>query len=169
MGVRMIDEKIVEEVADTSGLSLYVSPYDECVIRFCRGLVEKLKAPTSEITVDMVEAKKVVFLKPIFEDTFVERGMKAWLTGVEWNDNNECYQLFFDFSEFEEENAKYFRASYYPNRKTEELEAATGRTLFTAIEAGYYIAKHHDYFSVGNVRDDAKFTKQITEYLRVVE
>lgn len=130
---------------------------------------ENLGGPQSGITADMVEAKKVVFLKPIFEDSFVERGMKAWLTGVEWNDRNGCYQLFFDFSDFEEENAKYFRASYYPNRKTEELEAATGRTLFTAIEAGYYSAKSHDYFSVGDVRDDAKFTKEITEYLRVVE
>lgn len=130
---------------------------------------ETLGGPQSGITAGMVEAKKVVFLKPIFEDTFVERGMMAWLTGVEWNDSNECYQLFFDFSEFEKENAKYFRASYYPNRKTEELEAATGRTLFTAIEAGYYSAKSHDYFSVGDVRDDAKFTKEITEYLRVVE
>ena len=162
-------EKVAEELAVTSGLSQYVSPYNKCVGRFCSDLVEKLKAPTTEITVDMVEAKKVVFLKPIFEDTFVERGMKAWLTGVEWDQKIASYTLFFDFSDFEEENAKYFRATYYPNRKTEELEAATGRALFTAIEAGYYIAKHHDYFSVGGVRDDAKFTKEITEYLRVVE
>lgn len=120
-------------------------------------------------SVDMVEAVEVVFLKPFIEEDFVERGMRAWLTGIEWCERNKCYELFFDFSDFEEENAKYFRASYYPNRKTEELEAATGRTLFTAIEAGYYIAKSHDYFSVGDVRDDAKFTKEITEYLRVVE
>ena len=133
------------------------------------GECEKLQKETSRITVDMVEAKKVVFLKPIFEDDFVERGMKAWLTGIEWDQKSASYTLFFDFSDFEEENAKYFRASYYPNRKTEELEAATGRTLFTAIEAGYYSAKRHDYFSVGDVRDDAKFTKEITEYLRVVE
>lgn len=130
---------------------------------------ENLGGPQSGITADMVEAKKVVFMKPIFEDSFVERGMKAWLTGVEWNDSNECYQLFFDFSEFEKENAKYFRETYYPNRFTSEIEAKTGRKFFTAIEAGYYNVKTWDYLSVGDERDDAKFVEMISEYIKAVD
>ncbi len=130
---------------------------------------EKLGGTQSGITADMVEAKKVVFMKPIFEDSFVERGMKAWLTGVEWNDSNECYQLFFDFSDFEEENAKYFRATYYPNRTTADIELKTGRKLFTALEAGHYNAKTSDYLSVGDERDDAKFVEMISEYIKAVD
>jgi hypothetical protein len=68
------------------------------------------------ITVDMLDAIKVQWLKPIFEDDFPERGMTAWLTAAEWEQDDEGYKLYFDFSEFEAVNAKYFREVYFPNR-----------------------------------------------------
>ena len=59
------------------------------------------------IKFDMVDAIKVQFLKPIFEDDFVEKGMNAWLTDIEWDSKENCYNLYFDFSDFEVENDKY--------------------------------------------------------------
>lgn len=81
-----------------------------------------------EIRANMVFAQRVIFLKPIFEDDFPEKGMSAWLVDVEWNENVQCYKLYFDFAEFEAENEKYFKAVYYPNRRTAELAESTGRT-----------------------------------------
>jgi len=119
------------------------------------------------ITADMVSAVKVQFLKPIFEDDFAERGMTAWLTGVTWEDH--CYKLFFDFSEFEAENDKYFQRTYYANRHTAHIARDDG--LYTAKEAGWYEPKTSFYFSANNeeTRNDAAFEVTIKEYLREVE
>jgi hypothetical protein len=118
------------------------------------------------ITVDMLDAIKVQWLKPIFEDDFPERGMTAWLTAVEWEQDDEGYKLYFDFSEFEAGNAKYFREVYFPNRFT-----GTGKSMFTALEAGQYTPKYSVYFSCGNMttRDDEAFAVAIQEHLKVVE
>ena len=123
------------------------------------------------IIVDMIDAIKVQFIKPIFEDDFVEKGMKAWLVDIEWAAEVQCYNLFFDFTEFEAENDKYFKATFYPNCHTKALEEATGRTLFTAKESGWYTPKYFAYLSVGEgkQRDDVAFARDITEYLREVE
>jgi hypothetical protein len=136
------------------------------------------------IAVDMIDAVKVQFVKPIFEDDFVERGMKAWLTAVEWDTKTGCYQLFFDFTEFEGENAKYFKRIFYPNIHTaklteEQLQGRNGsigynqqNNLFTAHEAGHYQAKYSVYFNTvddPDVRDDAAFANDITKYLREIE
>lgn len=120
-----------------------------------------------EIRANMVFAQRVIFLKPIFEDDFPEKGMSAWLVDVEWNENVQCYKLYFDFAEFEAENEKYFKAVYYPNRRTAELAESTGRTLFTAKEAGYYNPKYSVYFHVEGVnhRDDEAFEREIKNYL----
>ena len=122
-----------------------------------------------EITADMVGAVKVQFKKFIFEDDFVERGMTAWLTDVEWEQGSECYKLYFDFTEFEDINDKYFKQSYHPNRHTASI--STDRSTFTAKEAGCYDPKYSVYFSCGNMttRDDAAFAETIKEYLRVVD
>lgn len=120
------------------------------------------------ITTDIVDAIKVQFLRPIFEDDFPDKGMKAWLTDIEWSDQDGCYILYFDFTDFLEENKKYFKECYYPNRHTKELEES-GRIQFTALEAGYYEPKYGVYFSVGEGRDDAAFAEEIKNYLREVE
>jgi hypothetical protein len=122
------------------------------------------------ISTDMIDAVKVQFIKPIFEDDFAEKGMTAWLTDVIWAEGDECYELYFDFFEFEAENAKYFKPVYYGNRHTTEIEDATGRELFTAIETGNYDPKYTAYFSVqSGQRNDAEFAKEIKKYLREVE
>lgn len=119
------------------------------------------------ITADIVSAVKVQFLKPIFEDDFAERGMTAWLTAVEFKD--DCYKLFFDFSEFEAENDKYFQRSYFANRHTVKIVSDDG--LYTAKEAGCYTPKYSVYFSCGDqtTRDDKAFAEAIQEYLREVQ
>lgn len=121
------------------------------------------------ISPNIIDAVKVQFLKPIFEDDFVERGMKAWLTKVEWDDTVKCYKLHFDFTEFEAENDKYLTISYWPNTHTAKI--STDRRLFNAKEAGYYNNKTWFYLSVGDeeYRDDEAFTREITDYLRVIE
>lgn len=119
-----------------------------------------------EITAAMVDAIKVQFLQPIFEDDFPERGMKAWLTKVVWAEQEFCYKLYFDFTEFEAENLKYFTQSYYHSNPEKY-----GDRLLTAIEAGYYNAKYDVYFSASNedVRDDQLFAQTIKSFLQVVE
>lgn len=120
-----------------------------------------------EIQVSMVAAQKVIFLKPICEEDFPDKGMSAWLVDVEWIEKDQCYKLYFDFAEFEAENEKYFKAVYYPNRRTAELEASTGRKWFTAKEAGFYFAKYSVSFYVEAVehRDDEAFEREIKNYL----
>lgn len=123
------------------------------------------------ITAKLVDAIQVQFLKPIFEGDFPEKGMRAWLTDVEWDSRHACYQLFFDFTDFEAVNEKYFKRCYHPNRHTAEIEAATDRRLFTAREAGLYDSKYSVYLSVGDgeKRDDVAFAREIAQYLREVE
>ena len=119
------------------------------------------------IKLDMVSAVKVQFKKPIFEDDFVERGMTAWLTDIERDGDSDCYKLYFDFSEFEDINDKYFKLSYHPNNHTKDI--STTRKLFTAKEAGYYHPKYSVYFSVSSeVRDDELFEQEIGEYLKEI-
>jgi len=126
-----------------------------------------VKSMKPAIVVDMLDAIKVQFLKPIFEDDFVERGMTAWLTGIEWSDNTDCYKLFFDFKDFESENDKYFKETYYPNSSTRALLAV--KDMYTAKEAGMYTPKLQCYLSVsGDKRDDEKFAEEIKQYLKVL-
>lgn len=104
---------------------------------------------------DMIEAKKVIFLKPIFEDDFPEKGMKAWLTDIVLMDRDECYKLYFDFTEFEEENEKYFKADYYDEN---------GVACLTAKERGMYNPKYSVYFGDVHKSEDEN-DKELKEYL----
>ena len=125
------------------------------------------------ITAKFVDAIQVQFLKPIFEDDFPEKGMRAWLTDVEWDSNCKYYRLYFDFTEFEAENDKYFKATFYPNCYTKTIgrARALARPMVTAKESGWYTPKYFVYFSVGDgeKRDDVAFAREITRYLREVE
>ncbi len=121
----------------------------------------------TSIQFPMIDAVKVQFIQPIFEDSFVETGMKAWLTKVEVKD--DMFNLYFDFTEFEAENAKYFTCQYYPNVHTKELERETGRKLFTAIEAKQYSPKESWYFSLPNDSTDLELlSRELTKFLRVI-
>jgi hypothetical protein len=119
------------------------------------------------ISVDMIEKIQVQFVKPIFEDDFPEKGMKAWLTDIEWSDKDESYKLYFDFKDFEDYNEAYFKEQYYPNIHTEKL--GIKKPLYTAKEAGMYNPKYSVYFSLSSdKRDDELFKEEIKEYLRCV-
>lgn len=121
----------------------------------------------TKISIDMIEAIKVMFLKPIFEDDFPEKGMTAWLTDVEWDDNADCYKLFFDFTDFEAINLKYFKELYYSNIHTTQLPK---KSKYTAIEAGYYTPKYSVFFSTSDERrNDRLFAEEITKYLKVLD
>ena len=84
----------------------------------------------------MVSAIKVQFLKPIFEDDFVERGMTAWLTGIQETAPG-TWELYFDFTDFESINDKYLIKRYLPNYHTRNLPHR-GDKKFTAKEVGVY-------------------------------
>lgn len=105
------------------------------------------------ISLSMVEAIKVMFAKPIFEDDFVEKGMTAWLTDIEYDKSKNLYRLYFDFTEFEDINKKYFKKSFYQNEN-----------LVTAWEAGLYYPKYSVYFSF-NTDEFPSFEDAINTYL----
>lgn len=125
---------------------------------------------TTNPFIDFVDALKVQFLKPIFEDDFPDRGMTAWLTDITWEKREDCFKLYFDFSDFEEINDKYFKEEYYSNKFTRYIEESTGRKLFTALETGNYSPKYSVYFSIpDNSPDRNKLAQDLLEYLRVVK
>lgn len=93
--------------------------------------------------------------------------MQAWLTRVAWNPRYDCYHLFFDFTEFEVENRRYFRNEYYANGHTPRDGR---RSLFTALEARYYTPSYDVFFVVaGDERDDAHFDQAISQYLEEIQ
>jgi len=112
---------------------------------------------------DRIDAIQVQFKKGIFEDDFPDKGMKAWLTDVQFDEAHCCYELFFDFSEFENHNFKYFKEVYYPNQHT-----GTDKQKYTAIQAGYYNPKYGVFF--GDLKNTTEFNEGlINEYLKVIE
>ncbi len=114
------------------------------------------------IDVNMLDAVKVQFLKPIFEGDFVERGMKAWLTKIVKKE--DMYELFFDFTEFEEENLQYFTETFYPN-----IHTGTDKALYTAIEAQCYYPEYSVYFNTSDRgTNDLTFSDDIAEYIKEI-
>lgn len=115
---------------------------------------------------DIIEAKKVIFLEAIHEDDFTERGMKAYLTKIEFDEvagDETVFKLYFDFTEFEEENDKYLINAYYPNIHTNKLNS--DKSLFDAKEAGIYTNKYMAYHSErnfdGTLRELEKYIREI--------
>jgi hypothetical protein len=122
------------------------------------------------IKANSVFAQKVVFLQPIFEDDFVEKGMVAWLTDVQWHFGNACYELFFDFTEFEEYNKKYFKKVFHQYVSScRGRPGPSSRELVTAHEAGCYQPKYSVYFGItGDKQDNKIFEKEICNYLQLL-
>lgn len=119
---------------------------------------------------EMIDAIKVQFIKPIFEDDFPAKGMKAWLVDIverptygDYNSGEMVYELYFDFSEFEKENFKYFKEQYYGNSITEK--AGLYKDYYTAIETGMYSPKYSVLFSVTNTHDDLS---TLEDFLRII-
>ena len=102
------------------------------------------------------------------DESFIERGMVAWFTGFEWDSRKECYQLFFDFSDFMCENSKYFREIYYENDLTKKL--GVQKKFYTALETGDYNPKYWVYFSAEDGKnDDNLLCELITKHFAVEE
>ncbi len=90
-----------------------------------------------------LDAIKVQFKRAIFEDDFPDKGMIAWLVDIELDTKHECYHLFFDFTDFEEHNDKFFKRVYWG-------EGDSRHKLRTAHEAGQYTPKYSVYFGDSN-------------------
>ena len=114
----------------------------------------------NNIKENMIDAIKVQFLQPVFEDDFPERGMKAWLTGIERLKSKGCWRLYFDFSDFEQENEKYLRAVYYDDK---------GCATLTAKQNGLYTNKYDVFFGDLDVNKFGTFEEQINKYLMRIE
>lgn len=96
-------------------------------------------------------AVKIQFVKPIFEDDFVEKGMTAWLTDIVWHSKSEMWELFFDFTDFEAENEKYFKRTFYgPNPNDPKR--------YTAKEMGLYEPKYSVFFSFDGCKKLTEFS-----------
>lgn len=105
---------------------------------------------------NMVDAVKIKFLKPIFEEDFPEKGMIAWLTDIVLSEENECYKLYFDFTDFEKENDKYFKADYYNG---------FSNPCLTAKDMGLYNPKYSVYF--GDITwDEEKFNFELKKHIK---
>jgi hypothetical protein len=92
----------------------------------------------------------VRFRKPIFDDDFVEAGMRAWFTGFEVYPDGEIKLFFYFGADDYNHNKRLFRKAYYKN--------GDKNTLVTAEEAGYY----EEYYSVY-----AMATDLVDDYLYV--
>lgn len=93
---------------------------------------------------------KVKFKKSIFEDSFVEEGMIAYLTKVSIDDKysdpeDTVYDLHFNQEPFMGHNEILLTECYYPNIHTEGLES---KPLYTAKEAGQFKIRWSEYMSV---------------------
>ena len=113
---------------------------------------------------EITEAIEIQFIKPIFEEDFVEAGMQAWLVKIEREPDGSVYTLYFNFSDFEVVNDKYFIECFY---KTDQ---ETGKkSLVTAMEAGYYEPRYSVYFctSDGAANPDT-FSEDLSQYIKRV-
>ncbi len=117
------------------------------------------------------KAVRIMFLKPIFEDDFPERGMTAWFTGYEEQSRSDCYNLFFDFEEFEDINKKYFREQYHSNKYIEQ-KITNGilkpKQYYTAYEAEDYNPKYSVLFG-DTLGTEDDMLEDLLNYIRIIE
>ena len=136
------------------GCGSYINNFPDGV-----GMCESTTQPIKSINENMLEAIKVIFLKPIFEDGFPDRGMKAWLTAIDKRESENCWKLYFDFTDFESENDKYMKANYYDDNSNPTL---------TAKQAGRYSNKYSVYFGDLDTEEFGTFEEQIKEFLMII-
>lgn len=92
---------------------------------------------------DRIDAICVQFKTSMTRRPFPNKGMKAWLTDIVKDE--ERYELYFDFSDFEEENDKYFK--------------------YSDDKANYYKPKYSVYF--GDIEwTEEKLEENINKYLK---
>lgn len=97
---------------------------------------------------------KVRVKKPIFEDVFVEPGMVCYLTNIQKVPQVGCWEIFFDYTDFFDENEHLFTKTFF----------MPDTSLGTAMDAGAYDPVHSLYFGDLN----PEFDDDLNEYLEVV-
>ena len=93
---------------------------------------------------------KVKFKKSIFDDSFVEEGMIAYLTKVEIEDKysdpeSVVYEISFNQEPFMEHNEVLLTEGYYSNIHT---GYSGDKEFYTAKEAGCFDKRWSDYMDV---------------------
>lgn len=113
--------------------------------------------------------KDIQFKKFIFEDSFVESGMKATIKNITFDDKYEymdkqgnmvveqVFHIEFDQTKFIEHNKKLLTDTYYDRRNGGMIDA---------ISAGMFDEVWADYFGV---RDCENFDDVIGEYLEIIQ
>ena len=169
---RIIEDVIVNVIGSSSFDQLNkgigtATPWGKAILDLCemkKFLDSKSPLDSTEekekiFDLSRVSAVKIRFKKGIFEDDFPERGMKAWLTKIEPDHRCDCYKLYFDFTEFEEENDKYFSSDYYDSN---------GRPNKTAKEVNLYNPKYSVYFG-GITWSIEKLNEELSKCIEIID
>lgn len=109
---------------------------------------------------------KVKFKQAIFEDSFIEEGMYAYLTKVSLDEdygNEVVYELHFNQEPFMEHNEILLTECYYQNKNT---GYSGNKELYTAKEAGCFDKRWSDYMDVFKGQTFEEVAKQ---YFEVIE
>lgn len=111
---------------------------------------------------------KVKFKQSIFEDSFIEEGMIAYLTKVEIEDKysdpeSVVYELSFNQEPFMEHNEILLTECYYQNKYTGYNK---DKKLYTAKEAGCFDKRWSDYVDVFKGQT---FEEVAQQYFEVIE
>lgn len=124
------------------------------------------------ITPKMIDAVKVTFLDNFNDDdSFIERGMQAWLTKITKENDPDipyAYRLFFDLTDFEKENDKYLTETFFENKHTRKIYGDEKKRsgLYTAKEAGFYENKVW-FIIVCDGDTQQEFWEELSKHIRV--
>ncbi len=112
---------------------------------------------------------KVKFKKAIFEDSFIEEGMIAYLAGVgidcKYTDPEDTvYELLFNQEPFMQYNELLLTDCYWPNFHTKKLNLE--KKLYTAKEADMFDVRWQDYVDVFK---NQTLEEVLSEFLEIME
>jgi hypothetical protein len=98
---------------------------------------------------------EITFKEPIFEDDFVESGMRAFLVGIDSKES--VNSLYFYFGHHEEYNEMFFRANYTLDFLPEYDVSNKKSKNPTAIECGMYERHYSVYVDKSEIVGDYLF------------
>lgn len=115
-----------------------------------------------------VKVKFVDVIAP--ESSFVEKGMVAYLTKVEINENktdwatdDRVFNVYFNQTPFMEQNEILLTNCYTRNKFTPNN---TNRDFFTAKEAGYFDERWVD---IVTAEGDQTIEEALSKYIKIIE
>lgn len=109
---------------------------------------------------------KVKFKKHIFDDSFIEEGMIAYLTKIEVEDvyeNETCYKLHFNQEEFISHNEELLIDCYHYIPLTAPKEY---KSLYNAKDIGVFYVKWEEYLGV--VQPNETMNSVMHEYFEFI-